>query len=186
MKEIFNFLDSKEKKILASLCLLLVVALAFLSFISFGRRSASFRASASLSLKKQQYAELDASRLAQKMEWEQWLDVPRDLDDLKNSNFYEEREGIEKLRLDLQQIFSESGINVSQIRYDYVDFEKERVKKVTISFNFSGTYLFLRNFLESVERFPKFLVMEKIDFLNVDAQDELMELKIVLAGYYEI
>jgi len=185
MKEIFNFLDSREKKILGFLCGLLAVTLVFLLFISLGERRASFRASASLSTKQKQYDGLDVSRMAKKREWERWLEAPRDMEDLKRTYFYDNGQGIEKLRLDLQQIFSESGINVSQIKYDYVNFEKEKVKKVTVSFNFSGTYLSLRNFLESVEKFLKFIVMEKIDFLNVDPQDELLELKIVLAGYYE-
>jgi len=54
-----------------------------------------------------------------------------------------------------------------------------------ISFDIKGSYLSLKRFIHSVEEFPKFLLIEKIDFLNIDARGNVLELRVVLAGYYE-
>jgi hypothetical protein len=43
----------------------------------------------------------------------------------------------------------------------------------------------LKGLIQLVEEFPKFLIVEKIDFLEIDDRSSILELKIVLAGYYE-
>jgi len=174
-----------EKKVLGILAALLAACLVFLLLFSLGVRRTSYRILESLEASEKNYKMLDRSRTEKKREWLGWEEAPRDIEELKSSYFYNDKGGINELRLDLQKIFSESMINVSQIKYDYAEFEKEKVKKVNASFNFSGSYLSLRKFLGSVERFPKFLIVEKIDFLSIDPQSGFLELKIVLAGYYE-
>jgi len=56
---------------------------------------------------------------------------------------------------------------------------------VMVSFNFKGSYFSLKRFLSSVEEFPKFLIIEKIDFINIETQSGILGLRILLAGYYE-
>jgi hypothetical protein len=36
-----------------------------------------------------------------------------------------------------------------------------------------------------VEEVPKFLFIERIDFLDIDTARDALELRVVLAGYYE-
>jgi hypothetical protein len=81
---------------------------------------------------------------------------------------------------------NKARINVSsRKRYGYVEFKGETIKKINVTFDIKGSYLSLKRFIHSVEEFPKFLLIEKIDFLNIDARGNVLELRVVLAGYYE-
>ena len=57
--------------------------------------------------------------------------------------------------------------------------------KVTATFQISGPYHLMKRFVHSVEIFSKFLIVEKIDFADINMQSGGLKLKIVLAGYYE-
>ena len=103
---------------------------------------------------------------------------------LREKYFYNEGDVINELRLDLRKVFSESGINARSFRYSYSNLEKERIGKVSVTFTFTGTYLILKRLLQALEKFPKFLLLEKIDFLKIGAEGAQLELRIVLAGYY--
>jgi Tfp pilus assembly protein PilO len=58
------------------------------------------------------------------------------------------------------------------------------MKKVVAGFTFEGTYSGLKRFLSVVERSPKFLTLERIDFLNTGSETGALQLKIELAAYY--
>jgi len=108
------------------------------------------------------------------------------MESFKDTFFYDEKTVSRALRLDLQRIFSEAGMNVPPLSYHYSDLEKVPIKKIAVTFNYSGTYDGLKRFLAIVERFKKFLAVEKIDFEKADAESGLLSLKMTLAGYYEI
>ncbi len=90
------------------------------------------------------------------------------------------------MRIDIQRILTQARIPSSQKKYNYTEYTKEKINKMSLSFNVRGTYQSLKKFIQAVEEFPKFLIVEKIDFLDIDAAGGVLELKIVLAGYYEI
>jgi Tfp pilus assembly protein PilO len=77
-------------------------------------------------------------------------------------------------------------MDVPLIRYQYSDLERLPIKKIVVTFNYAVTYADLRQFLAIVERFPKFLAVEKIDFQKIDAESGLLNLKMTMAAYYEI
>jgi hypothetical protein len=108
------------------------------------------------------------------------------MDSFKDTFFYEEKTVFRSLRMDLQRIFSQAGMNIPLISYRYSDLDKVQVKKIIIAFNYSGTYADLKRFLAILERFRKFLAVEKIDFQKADPESGLLSLKMTLAGYYEI
>ena len=116
-----------------------------------------------------------------------WQEARRDMEDVGEKYFYKEKDGFNQLRIDLEQILSEARMRVlGRKKYEYVEYEQERVNKVNISFNQSGSYMALKQFIDTVERFPKFLVIEKIEFLDIDPAWGDLELRVTLAGYYEI
>jgi len=43
----------------------------------------------------------------------------------------------------------------------------------------------LKRLLDLIERLPRFLHADKIDFLSIGKQPGMLDLKIGLAGYYE-
>ena len=59
-----------------------------------------------------------------------------------------------------------------------------RCRKVVAGFTFGGTYVGLKRFLSVVERSPKFLTLERIDFPFTGTETAILQLKIELAAYY--
>lgn len=187
MKKIFDLLDDKEKKTLIVLCVMITGVVLFLLLISLSQRRSYFNALSSHTAKQRDYEELNKTKIENEEEWIRWQEARGDMDELKKTYFYDDdKEGFEQLRLDLEQLLSKARINVSsRKKYDYVEFKGETIKKVNVTFDIKGSYLSLKRFIHSVEEFPKFLLIEKVDFLNIDAGGNVLELRVVLAGYYE-
>jgi Tfp pilus assembly protein PilO len=186
MKEIFNSLSQKETKVLKIVAALLALALLFLVFTALGEGNAHSRSLSSLSSKEKEYQSLNFSKMEMEKEWKSWETALQDIQELRISYFYEEKKDLNQLRLDLQKLFDESRMNVSQIRYTYTQFKEEKIKKVSISFNISGSYFSLKKFINSVEKLSRFLLVEKIDFLDTSADGNFLTLKMSLAGYYAL
>ena len=184
MKEILDSLSQKEKRVLKIATALLVLVLLILIFVALKGRNTYSRSFATLSSKEKEFQKLNLGKIEEEREWRKWEKSLLDIQELETSYFYDELKETNQLRLDLQKIFEESRMNVSQIRYTYTQFDKEKMKKVTISFNISGSYFSLKRFIDAVEKLPRFLLVEKIDFLDTSADGSFLALKMNLAGYY--
>ena len=187
MKKIFDLLDDKEKKTLIVLCVMIAGVALFLLLISLSQRRSYFNSLSSHTVKQRDYEQLNKAKIEKEGEWIRWQEARGDMDELKKKYFYDDnKEGFERLRLDLEQLLNKAQINVSsRKKYDYVEFKGDTIKKVNVTFDIKGSYLSLKRFIHSVEEFPKFLLIEKVDFLNIDAGGNVLELRVVLAGYYE-
>ena len=60
----------------------------------------------------------------------------------------------------------------------------KEVGKINVTFTFTGSYPILKRFLQTLEQFPKFLLLEKVDFLKIRGDGTMLELRIILAAYY--
>ncbi|MFP4081461.1 MAG: hypothetical protein ACLFVG_01755 [Candidatus Aminicenantes bacterium] len=185
MKELFNILDQKERRIIGLCCLLLLAAFFFLLFGAVGEKRIYIKTLNTISEKEENHHRLSQEKEQKKEEWLKWQNAGRDIQEIKAKYFYKDNDVFQQVRSDLREIFHQAGIHVSQIIYDYAEHESEKVKKVIVSFNLKGSYFSLKRFLNVVEQFPKFLILEKINFLNIEAQGGVLELRIILAGYYE-
>ena len=185
MREVFNLFEEKEKRALRVVGVLLGVAILFLSLISFPQKRSSIRAHSRLENKQSEYRYFNSMTLKKEDEWRQWQEASRDIDELKKSHFYSGNDAVKKMRLDIQRILNQARIPSTQKKYNYTEFKRENIKKMSVSFNVRGTYQSLKGLIRLVEEFPKFLIVEKIDFLEIDDRSSILELKIVLAGYYE-
>lgn len=183
MKEIFSYLNESERKVVRLLFLLLLLVVLFLFFVSLGERRGYFELRSELQAREKVAAEAANSRMASVEQKSRWEQAYRDMDDLKKTYFYKE-EGVNELRLDLEKIFAESGITARSLRYNYATLEKESINKINVTFTFTGSYLILKKFLDTIERFPRFLLLEKIDFMKISGEGNILELRIILAGYY--
>ena len=186
MKELFDLLEKNERKLLILLCVLLAAALIFHQ--SFALRQKNIYSDAVDSLPRQQ-KEFDQSKELNrkiKMEWQQWDEAKRDIADIKKKYFYKEDKDLNQLRLDLREILRASSVRViSDKMFDYTDWEDEELKKVRVHFTIAGSYGVLKRFIHQVEIHPKFLMVERVDFRDIDTQTGRIELQIELAGYYE-
>jgi Tfp pilus assembly protein PilO len=186
MKEILDSLSQKERRVLKIVAALLVLVLLILISIALKGRDTYSRSLSSLSSKKKEFQKLNLGKKGEEREWQRWEKTLLEIEELETSYFYDEQKGPNQLRLDLQKIFEESRMNVSKIRYTYTEFDKEKIKKVSISFNISGSYFSLKRFIDAVEKLPRFLLVEKIDFLDTSVDGSFLALKMNLAGYYAL
>lgn len=185
MREVFNLFEEKEKKALRIMGVLFGVAILFLLLISFPQKRSSIRAHSRLESKQSEYQHFNSRTLKKEDEWRQWQEASRDIDELKRSHFYSGNDAVKQMRFDIQRILSQARVPSTQKKYMYTEFKRENIKKMSVSFNVRGTYQSLKELIQLVEEFPKFLIVEKIDFLDIDDRSSILELKIVLAGYYE-
>jgi hypothetical protein len=184
MNVLYDLLNDRERRSLARIGLAAAVALA-VCLLVFAR----FR----VGLEKERTAAFHLHEATQKAvqardeakaEWARWEDAGKDLADLRTSYFYEEGADIQTLRQDLQKIFAEAGTSITDLDYGYSDLEKEKVRKTVITFTFGGTYAGLKKLLAAIEDFPKFLVIEKLEFPKTGSGGERLIAKLTLAGYY--
>jgi hypothetical protein len=186
MKELVRLLNTKERRTLGVLAAASGLALLALVFVAAGEMRNYRRADASARKLAADLVKAEAARDEAGAEARRWEEAERDLEKFRTERFYDETREIRALRLDLERIFGEAGIRVSKIAYRYSDLEKGRMKKVVAGFTFEGTYPGLKRFLSVVERSPKFLTLERIDFLNTGSETGALQLKLELAAYYAI
>jgi Tfp pilus assembly protein PilO len=185
MNAIFDRLTDKERRTLQRLGVAALLMLAVSLVLVLKQRNGYLDARDTLALTQQQLRSAEKARAAAQAEWLRWQEAGRDIESFHGTFFYEEKTAYRTLRLDLQRIFNETGMNVPQITYSYSDVDKGQIKKVLIVFNYAGTYADLKRFLAVVERFPKSLTVEKVDFLKTDENSGFLNLKLTLAAYYE-
>ena len=184
MIEMFDLLSKKERRILQVLVVLLVAVVLFFLFVALKEKNEYKNSVNYLSSKQKEYKILDANKIEKENEWQSWQNAHEDIEDLREKYLFRDNEGYASLRLMLQQIFDESRIQHSDIRYQYSPFDKEKIRKVNITFNLIGPYFSLKRFINSVENLQRFLLIEKIDFIDTPSQGGDLKLKITLAGYY--
>jgi len=175
----------KERRTVSALGAVLGAAACLLCFISLKKHSSANRAASQVQAMERGYQALSRSRDEVKKEGQIWMDAERDMKALKANYFYAGQNILRDLRLDLQQIFETAGISVTDINYGYSELVKGSIQLVTVEFHFSGNYAMFKRLLDTIERHPHFLLIEKLDFLSIGKQPGLLDLKISLAGYYE-
>ncbi len=186
MKEIFDLLDAKERRILAVICIFLLASLIFHAAFALHERKTYFRSVESLPSEQKEYEKILEQNKVKKAEWLRWDEARREIPQIEKIYFYREKDVANEVRLDLRKIFQMSGVRcVSPLRFDYSEEKNEKTNKVRVRFTLAGSYFALKKFIYEIERHPKFLMIEKIDFEDIAAQGSAIELAIVLAGYYE-
>jgi len=186
MKELFDLLEISERKILVLLCVFLAAAMIFHQGFALKQKRAYSYSAESLPILQKEFANIKELNRNIKMELLQWNEARRDIADIEKEYFYKGNKNINQLRLDLRKIFRQARIRViSDLMFDYTDWEEEKLKRVHVHFTLAGRYVALKSFIHQVEIHPKFLMIERIDFRKIDTQSGQIELQIDLAGYYE-
>ncbi len=186
MKELFDLLTAKERRGLTVVCILLSVSLIFHLTFAVREKRTYLRSVESLPSKQREYENILEMNNGKKAEWLRWDEARREIPQIEKVYFYRSADVANEVRLDLRKLFQVTNVRcVSDLRFDYSDEKSERMKRVQVRFTLAGTYYALKKFIYEVERRPKFLMVEKIDFNDVTPQGGFIELVIVLAGYYE-
>ena len=185
MNGIFELLERKDRRILGVICLFLILSLVYLFVVALGAKRSYFESLDNLAAKKESARKMEEFKREKNAEWLKWQKTLRDVKALKEKYFYKDKEGISPLMRDTQQILNSARIRVSQKRYDYADLKDSVYGIVRVSFETAGSYRALKKFIHSVEAFPRFLVVQKIDFLDVDTLSGGVKVRVALVAYYE-
>ncbi len=182
---IFDLLRQKERQVLILLCILLTLVGMFYVFVARGMKDAYLQSTTALNAKRQKFEELDKIRRDKKSEWRHWRVALKDMEDLRTNNFYSAETVSQEMMRDIAQIFQNIGLPVPEIRFTYVESTDRRLGGALAVFQFSGPYSLIKRFIHGVEHFSKFLVLDQIDFVDIQRQSGALRLKVTLAGYYE-
>lgn len=186
MNDLFDLFDDKERRTLVRLGLAALLALAVF-LVLFARIRGGLENERTAAFRLQESTQKAVrTRDEAKAEWRRWEDAGRDLGELRTGYFYKSEEGVQALRQDLQKIFALAGTTITDLDYGYSDMEKEQIRKTVVTFTYTGTYAGLKKLLAVLEAFPKFLVIEKVDFPKTGSGGERLNAKMTLAGYYGI
>lgn len=186
MKNLFNSVSHKERRILGLLCLVLGLALVFYVFFALGAKRSYSRSVDLLSAVQKDLRTAETNTGIKTADIQKWNRAQEDIKELRETYFYYGSEWVKELRSDLQRILESSRIQHDRKKFEYVYFEKEEVQKGVIDFTITGRYASLKNFIYAVESYQKFMMIERIDFLDIDPQGQGIKLRIQLAGYHAI
>lgn len=184
MNRLFDRLDDRDRKALVRLGLAAFVVLAVALAVFFRTKDAHSGLRTSLVKLETDNAKAVEARAEAEAEWLRWQEAREDLGMLATEYFYSSKDDVTALRLDLQRLFALAGLTVSDIGYGYSDLDKEKAQKTIVTFSYSGTYAGLKRLLGIIERFPRFLVIERIDFQKTGSDGGSLVCKLTLAGYY--
>lgn len=185
MNGIFELLDRKDRKIIGLLLLFLIFALFYLFVVAFGAKRSYDKSLNDLAVRKEGARKSEKTKQEKNAEWLKWQRTLEDMKELKEKYFYKEEEGISPLMRDTQQILNSARMRVSQKRYDYADLDEGTYRIVRVTFETTNSYTDLKKFIHSVEEFPRFLTVQRIDFLDVDSLSGGVKVKVALVAYYE-
>jgi type II secretory pathway pseudopilin PulG len=184
MKDLFELLTERERRIAAIVGAVLGIAACVLIYAAAASRGAATRAAAEFRAADDATLALERDRSSVRKEWQAWKDAQKDLASLKETGFYDGSKGLQDMRMDLQRIFDTSGIAASDITYGYTDIVKGALQKVNADFRFTVSYAVLKGLLDTVERSARFLHIERVDILSMTKQPGIMDLRVTFAGYY--
>jgi cell division protein FtsL len=185
MREFIDRLTAKER---TALTVLLGASILFAAVFVYGflqERPAARRLTARMEEAQRMDRELSREWRRAEVEWTAWRQAAADLAELKADRLYSGETGYQDFRLDLQSLFDESGFMVNDLAFSYAQYAKDGLQRITASFEFSGTYAALKSFLDRVERRPRLLCVEKVDFLDIGGRPGTLDLRITMAGYHE-
>lgn len=184
-QEMFEFFNRKEKKILGGIGLVLFLLLLFHFFVALGEKKAYVHSQELMEVRKSEFQNISQKKARLEKDWNQWVQARQHIEELRETYLYTRDRGVETLRKDLQKIFKSSSVHISSLKYNYPESKEENFQSIQVSFDATGSYFSLKKFIHRIEKFPKFLIIEKIDFLDINSESGILKLKIVVSGYYE-
>jgi Tfp pilus assembly protein PilO len=186
MRKLFDLLTRKEKSILGILFILVLGALCLLLFVGISQKRSFTRAEQGKTELQRELASAQKKRDGMAEEWELWKAAGQDYQKIKEEYLYQAKDALPLMRADVERILQKARVRVPQIRYEYEEFEEEHIQLIRFTFSIRGTYSRLKSFVHEIETFPKLIVMEKIDFVDIQPQSGFLTLRIHLVGYHDV
>ncbi len=184
MGRLIDLLDLKERRIILSAGLFFIVVVLFHFSVVRSQVKALAHNQEALSAQKKELTNLKNSVTEKKKEYARWIEAEKDIEYVKENYFYHGKRSIREIRRDLDRLKTKTGIELGSLKYEYGENKNENVNKVSLSFDITGTYLLIKEFLLETEVLEKFLYVEKIRFENIEKRSGKLKVGISLAAYY--
>lgn len=185
MREFIDRLTARERTFLSALLGASILFAGLFVYAFLQERPAARRMTARWEEARRVDRDLGREWKRAEAEWTAWRQAASDLAELRTSRLYSGDSGYRDFRLDLQSLFDESGFTVGDLAFGYAEYAKDGLRRMSASFEFSGPYAALKSFLDRVERRPRLLCVEKVDFLDIGGRPGTLDLRITMAGYHE-
>jgi len=186
MKDMNEVLLTGEKAVLRKLGLaaLLLLAGSFLFFIRVRDYHSDLKNEMLTATGRIASTRMELSRAKERLEL--WRQAGLDVEEVRSRRIFGASTAVQDMRLGLQSIFDEAGVGASDLSFAYADQDRERLGKITVTFTFRGRYPAFKKLLGIIEKDPRFLVVEKLDFQDTGTGSGLMRIRFTLAGYHGV
>lgn len=184
MKELIEFLTDRERKIIKTILIVFIFSLIFFLFALIWPKNQAARLEAKLNSQKKSLEKAQEARDKSQQLWLQWSEAGRQLEELKKTWYYRGEAEWRQIRIDLEEIFYRAGLSLPALQYNYHDLEKGKIRKISFNLRLRTTYLTLRDLIARLEAFPRFLLLEDIDFQNVGEGGSHLDLRLMISAYY--
>lgn len=179
-----NLLSPAGRKTALVLSLSTLAAGIFFLSVPLKKRTAYYRSRQSSQQIEQRLSKLEKDREANLEKLSRWQEVQSEILKLRDTYIYHKGMPTE-LRLDLEKILRDIGLRTPPLEYVYEDYPDQGFRKIQMSFAISGSYTQVRKIIHAIETFPKFLILERVEFIDIDNQGVSIRLRLKMAGFYE-
>jgi len=180
-----DLLSPSDRRTAAVLGILAVISVAFFLMGPLKKRDAYLQSLQATDQSERRLAAMADDRAAKQKDLDRWELAREDLLALSETHIYHKDMPME-MRLDVEKILMDNGIRTPPIEYTYENFPDEGFRKINIGFSITASYRGLRKVIHELETFPKFLVLERIEILDIDERGISIRVRLRLAGYYAI
>ncbi|HEY3175312.1 MAG TPA: type 4a pilus biogenesis protein PilO [Candidatus Polarisedimenticolia bacterium] len=94
------------------------------------------------------------------------------------------RERLISFQREIREIARQFNISVETITYPRESYPKDKVTKFSATMPLTGSYENLRQFIDTIERNPNFIVVEQIELTNSKEGGIILSLAIQLSTYF--
>ncbi|MFH1945611.1 MAG: hypothetical protein ABIK95_08310 [Acidobacteriota bacterium] len=185
IKGLYDRLNGREKLLFGAGIGLFAAALLFLFFIASHSKREYHRAMKQEQLVRQRVEALEQELSKRREALNTWDSALEDLQTLRDNHLYSREEALLQIRLDMEKIFQANDIFIPDLEYDYETSPDSGLGFIKLGFIMTTDYNRLKRFIHAVESFPRFLMLEKIDFLEIDSGSGRLRLKLHVTGCYE-
>jgi hypothetical protein len=185
IKDMIDLLSPADRKTALVLGLLALSSVVFFLMVPLNKKAAYTKFQQTAGRNERRLTQMESDRTEKLQNRNQWLQTENDIQTL-GASFVYTNDSPTEMRLDVEKILRDNGIKTPPIEYDYEDYPEEGFKKIRMGFVVTAPYYGLRKIIHSFETFPKFLVLERIEFLDIDERGVSIRVRLRLAGYYKL
>lgn len=185
IKDMIDLLSPFDKKTALLLGLLALASVVFFLMVPLTKKTAYTEFQQTAGQNDRRLTRLESERAERQQNLNRWLQTEKDLQGLGESFIYKKDPPTE-MRLDVENILRDNGLRTPPIEYEYEDYPDEGFKRIRMGFVVTAPYYGLRKVIHAFETFPRFLVLERIELLDIDERGVSIRVRLRLAGYYEL